>query len=206
MNKDKLVKILVPVVAVIVIIESIVLIPSLGGQNNSETSVTEETSEVTPSTEQERSPVADFVFSTDSKEMKVEKSYKVVLNLTGKEDFATDAIETYVSYDPKKVTISGLTQGKNFPVKTVLKSDNNTGLISSVFLVDVSDKNGYQVKSGEVKEIISFMVTPKVEGEFSLSLVDGEGETGKLVTVLPETGTSDQLPFNTNTLDVNAIK
>lgn len=205
MNKDKLIKILVPIVAVIVIIESIVLIPTLGGQTTTDSN-TVETSEGVVNTEQERSPVADFVFSTSSKEMKVGKSYKVVLNLVGKESFAVDAIETYVSYDPKKVSVSGLAQGKDLPVKTVLKVDNEAGLVSSVFLVDVNNKDGYQIKSDEVKEVISFMVTPKIEGEFSLNLVHGDGEVGKLVTVLPETGTSDELPFNINTLDVNATK
>jgi len=207
MNKDKLVKILVPVVAVIVIIESVMLIPSLGGNQADSNTDKTETSEAVSEAEQERLPVADFVFSTDSKEMKVGKAYKVVLSLAGKEDFATDAIETYVAYDPKMVTVSALAQGKDLPEKEVLKADNNAGLISAVFLVDVSNKDGYQVKLDEVKEVISFMVTPKAEGEFSLTLVEKEeGETGKLVTVLPETGTNDQLPFNTNTLDVNAIK
>jgi len=204
MNKDKLIKILIPVVAVVVIIESVVLVPSLTKNSSSEMTESER-EETILETEEERLPVADFVFATDTKEMKVGKSYKVVLNLVGKENFAVDAVEAYVSYDPKMVTVSGLTQGKDLPVKEILQADNSTGLISSVFLVDVNDRAGYQVKLDEMKEVFSFMVTPKSEGEFSLELVS-EADEGELVTVLPETGTSDQLPFNTSRLDINVTK
>lgn len=203
MNKEKLIKILIPVVALIVVIESVVLVSGLNKETAS-------TAEVTPSeevaTEQEQGePVADYVFTTDTKEMKVGKSYKVSLNLIGKEKFAVDAVELYVKFDPEAVSVSKLTAAKGLPDTTSLKVDEKTGLITSVFLVPVTNKDGFVVDADETKEIISFTVTPKTEGAFSLSLVTGaDGE--KLVSVLPETGTSKSLAFTNSQLDINVIK
>lgn len=205
MNKEKIVKILIPVIALVVVIESVILVSGLNDTSkvatNEEAPLTEE--EVVE--EEKGEPVADYVFKADTKEMKVGKPYKVSLSLLGKEDFNVDAVELYVKFDPKMVSISKLVAGKGLPEATSLKADNDSGLLSAVFLVPVTDKDGFGVVADENKEIISFTVTPKLEGAFNLELetgVDGE----KLVTVLPETGTSKSLSFTSSALDINVTK
>ncbi len=206
MNKEKIVKILIPVVALIVVIESAVIISGLNKSETTQQLPSTTTEEVTPTVtaEVEESPVADYVFATDTKEMKVGKSYKVTLNLVGKDDFAVDAVETYVKFDPELATVSKLTAGPSLPEdKRVLKVDNTSGLISVLFLTDA--KTGFQVKSGSQKPVISFVVTPKEEGSLEFSLVtSSQGE--KLVTVLPETSTGKSLAFTSSQLDINVTK
>lgn len=203
MNKDNLVKILIPIIALVVIIESVVLVSGLNKTGNNQT--VEEVTIIPTQKEEEASQVADFVFATDTKEMEVGKAYEVVLNLLGKEDFAVDAVEAYVKYDPSKVVISKLAGGSDLPEATILKNDQKSGVISAAFLVPVEEKSGYEVGLDETKEIISFVVTPKTEGLFDLSLVTS-GDEGGLVTVLPETGTSNELSFASNKLEINVTK
>lgn len=205
MNKEKIVKILIPVIALVVVIESVILVSGLNDTSkvavNDEIPLTEE--EVVK--EEKGEPVADYVFTTDTEDMKVGKSYKVSLALLGKESFSVDAVELYVKFDPEMVSISKLVAGKGLPEATSLKADNDSGVLSAVFLVPVTDKDGFAVAADESKEVVSFTVTPKLEGTFSLELetgVDGE----KLVTVLPETGTSKSLSFTTSALDINVTK
>lgn len=203
MNKEKLIKFLIPLVAVVVVLESVILVSGLS-KNNEVAEQTNESVEQTEKTQNERLPAVDFVFAADSKEMKVGKSYKVTLTLVGKESFAVDAIEAYIKFDPKLATVSKLTPGTNLPEdKRVAKVDSTEGLISITFLTD--KKDGYQVGAEDQREVVSFMVTPKSEGELTFDLLSGDSDE-KLVTLLPETMTSDVLPFTSNKLDINVTK
>ena len=203
MNKEKLIKFLIPLVAVVVVLESVILVSGLS-KNNEVAEQTNESVEQTERTQNERLPAVDFVFAADSKEMKVGKSYKVTLTLVGKESFAVDAIEAYIKFDPKLATVSKLTPGANLPEdKRVAKVDSTEGLISITFLTD--KKDGYQVSAEDQREVVSFMVTPKSEGNLTFDLLSG-GSDEKLVTLLPETMTSDVLPFTSNKLDINVTK
>lgn len=202
MKENKLIKILIPIVAMIVVLESVILVSNLDKGNNMADSKIEELVP-TEGEEKDESPVADFVFATDTKEMKVGKSYEVVLNLVAKKDLALDAIETYVDYDPKLVTVSKLVSGSTLPKADVSKIDEKNGKVSVVFLID--EKAGYVTKSDEINKIVSFMVTPKVEGQINLELTTSSDDK-KLVTMIVETATSKQLTFSSNKLEINAIK
>ncbi len=203
MKENKLIKILIPIVAMIVVVESVVLVSNLDKGNNNVADSKIEEVVPTEGEQKDESPVADFVFATDTKEMKVGKSYEVVLNLVAKKDLALDAIETYVDYDPKLVTVSKLVSGNTLPKADVSKVDEKNGRVSTVFLID--DKSGYVTKSDEINRIVSFMVTPKVEGQINLELTTSSDDK-KLVTMIVETATSKQLTFSSNKLEINAIK
>lgn len=202
MKENKLIKTLIPIVAMIVVLESVILVSNLDKGNNVADSKIEEVIP-TEGEEKDELPVADFVFATDTKEMKVGKSYEVVLNLVAKKDLALDAIETYVDYDPKLVTVSKLVSGSTLPKADVSKIDEKNGKVSVVFLID--EKAGYVTKSDEINKIVSFMVTPKVEGQINLELTTSSDDK-KLVTMIVETATSKQLTFSSNKLEINAIK
>jgi len=200
MNKENLIKVLVPVIAVVVIVESVVLVSGLNKSDMSETET------YTVMTEEENvNPVADFVFSTDTREMQMGESYEVNLNLSANESFAVDAIEVHMKYDPTKVSISKLTAGDDLPETTTFKIDEASGLVNAIFLVPVEDRDGYSVDVDDNKNILSFMVTPIEAGTFELSL-ETDSVDGSLPTVLPETGTSNSLPFTTNKLEINVTE
>lgn len=202
MNKENLIKILVPIVAVVVIAESVILV---SGLNKSETQLVAEVTPFVSVMEEKINPVADFVFSTDTKDMEVGKAYEVSLNLSANEDFAVDAIEAHVKYDPAKLTVSKLVEGDDLPETATLKVDTDSGLVNAIFLVPVEDREGYLITTGDNKNVLSFLVTPKEIGTFSLGLVESVAD-GDLPTVLPETGTNQSLPFTTNKLEINVTE
>ncbi|MCW1948943.1 MAG: cohesin domain-containing protein [Candidatus Shapirobacteria bacterium] len=205
MNKEKIMKILIPLLAVVVVLESVILIPKLTDNKSSDGLAGTESDVGTGDVEESRQTVADFVFATDTKEMKVGKSYKVILNLVGQEKFAIDGLEAYIKYDPNLVAISGLKAGTKLPKETVLVNDSTSGVLKSVFLVSLENKAGFQVAANSTTEVVSFTMTPKSEGVVSFDLISG-AEVKNTNSLLVETGTSDELPFASNKLDINVTK
>jgi hypothetical protein len=202
MKERKIIKLLIPLIAVVVVVESVVLVSNLDKKtvDVSDTSL-EET--VVP-TEEVKEPVADFIFETETKEMKVGKSYKVNLNLVGSKDVNLDAMETYIKYDPAKVTVSKLVANKDLPEMTKTSGiDTKTGLISSVFIWENIGEY-YSVKTDKVSPVLSFMVTPKIVGETEISLL-GSNATDGYSTLLVENVTSNQLLFLSNKLEINTV-
>ena len=204
MQQNNLIKILIPVVAVVVVIESIILVSSLNKEVKTSDVSQEVTNEITKTEVSNEEPVADFIFETDTKEMKIGKSYKVDLNLAGKSGGDFDAMEIYIKYDPEKVAVSKLVGDKDFPEMTKnSKIDSKTGLISSVFLWGIGEVGS--IKSDQTSSILSFMVTPKVEGVTEMDLVTGSTDS-KSVTMIVEASTSKVLPFLGNKLEINVTK
>ena len=201
MKNNKLAKILIPIIAVIVVIESIILVSNLDKSNTG--GVANQSSQLSPVLEKEvDNPVVDFVFATDTKEMKVGKSYEVVLNLVAKKDFNLDGLEAYINYDSQLLTVSKLAQGTALPKAD--KLENMSGMVKSIFFIE-TPKEGYAVKTGEIVKVLSFAVTPKAVGVSTLEL--GTGNEGKqFVTMVVENTTSKQLPFSGNKLEINATK
>jgi len=199
MKNNKLAKILIPVIAVIVVIESIVLVSNL--DKNNDNVVVNQTSELASISNKElEDPVVDFVFATDTKEMKVGKNYEVVLNLVAKKGFNLDGLEAFVNYDTEMLTVSKLAQGTVLPKADRLR--NVDGMVESIFFIE-TPKEGYLIKKGDVVKVLSFEVTPKMAGKSVLEL--GTGNEGKqFVTMVVENATSKQLPFSGNKLEINA--
>jgi len=193
MTKDKIIKLLVPLVAVVVVVESVILVSNLDkGVSNTQV-VTEENVD---KAEKVKEIVADFAFKTESEEMKIGKAYEVDLNLTASKDFNLDGMEVYIIYDPEKVSVSKLTEGKGFP-KMINKSED--GLIGAIFLWGVGDS--YSSKVNESDTVLSFSVTPKVAGETEFNLVTSN-ETGKSATMIVESSTSEKLVFSNGRLEI----
>lgn len=204
MKENKLIKILIPLVAIVVVFESIVLVTNLNSGSKVD--------EIKPSTDEvvdtevvvkKVESKVEFLFETETNDMKVGKTYSVDLNLIAKEDLAFDGIEAYIKFDPKLVTISKLVTNSELPEATVSKVDDVLGLVKNVFLID--NKNGYQVKKGNVNKIMSFSVTPKMAGDLVLELSTGD-EEGKFVTMIVGTVTNKALPYSSSGLEINITK
>jgi len=205
-EKNQLIKILIPVIAVVIIFESVLLVSRLS--NNSKTAVVADivkTEEATNSSEIKKvvDPILALVFATDSKEMKVGKAYKVELNMVSKEDKTIDALDTYIKYDPMAVTVSGLTFNSKLPKPVLSKINTQKSMIESSILVDT--KPGYSIKNGQAVQILSFTVTPKKVGVSNLEISTGNDNKNS-ATIIVESVTSKEIPLSVNKLEINAIK
>jgi hypothetical protein len=203
MQENKLIKILVPIIAVVVIFESIMLVSSLEKQTQvsvSNSNVATESAEPSKSIE---TPVINLTFITTSTDIKVGKSYKVELDLMGNDNIFVDGIETYIKYNPELVTVSGLVSSDKLPKANLSKIDNENGVIKNIILID--DKAGYKIIKDQVNKILTFNVVPKKEGliEFEIS---SSNTDKKFVTMIVETATSKVLNFSSSKLEINAIK
>ena len=207
MKDNKLIKILIPIIAVIVVFESIVLVSNLDktsketnevGQNN--------TNVIDQSKKDEELPVADFVWETKTLGMEVGKSYDVTLNLVTREDVVLDSIEAYIYYDPQLATVSKLVTNKE--IGEELKTtglDAKTGLVAAVLWSNSEKGVGFNTNKDEVTKVLSFTVTPKVEGVLEFDLSTNKSEN-KLESFIIETDTTNRLVYSINKLEINVIK
>lgn len=205
MNDNKLIKFLIPLVAAVVVFESIVLVNNLEKTTEvKEQGKTEEQSQVEEKVVED--PVIDFSFkvdSTNSTEMKVGKTYKVDLVLTPIKTEAIDGAETYITYDPKIFKVTGLSPNSKLVKPEVSKIDSELGVISNVILV--TDKNGLTLTSGDEVNLLSFSVTPLAEGEYKFKLnSDDVGKNNN--TLIVETSTAKSLMWTGGDLNVKVIK
>lgn len=206
MENNNLLKFLIPIIAVVVVFESIVLVTNLdkGLKTNTDTkNATEATDSALVQNVIKEESVAELVFATTSTEMKVGKSYKVELNMMGKKELVLDAIETYIKYDPSLVTVNGLTSNAKLPKATISKVDIKNGMVENAILID--EKAGYKIGKDSINLVLSFNVTPKKEGSISFE-ISGGNSNKEFVTMIVENTTSKQLVFSSNKLDINAIK
>jgi hypothetical protein len=203
MKENKLIKILIPVIAVVVVFESIMLVSNLEKDTKGSNLIEENQTGMVEDKEIEE-PVADFIWESESLEMKVGKSYNVTLNLLGKKDLVLDSIETYINFDPKLVTISKLVTNKDAGEDLKPKIDSKTGLITSI-LWNEEQGTGYKTKKGETVKILSFVVTPKVEGKIDFDLSTSMADD-KFATIIVETNTSKSLAYSSNKLEINVTK
>jgi len=203
MNDNKLIKFLIPLIAAVVVFESIVLVNNLEKSNNKVD--TENTNQqLVQEVKEVEESVINFSFnSTKSAEMKIGKTYKVNLILTSDEDKVVDGMETYIKYDPKTFKVSGLVANKNLVKPDISKIDDQLGMISNVVLID--DKNGLNLDAGKELNILSFNIIPLIEGKFNVEL--SNGESNKVYdTLLVETGTAKSLGWTGGKLEINVIK
>ncbi|MDD4972665.1 MAG: hypothetical protein PHT07_24810 [Paludibacter sp.] len=202
MKENNLIKVLIPLVAVVVVFESIVLVTNLDkgvktndssnqATNSAETQVLEASS-------------MELVFATDNQEMKVGKSYDVTLNMMGKEDKKIDGIDLYVEYDPEMVDITNLDfPNKGLPVPDFSKVSTLKNVIVANFLIP--EEGGFSLNKDEVSSLMTFKVVPKKEGNTMLGINTGD-EENQSVTMFVENSTGKSLNFSSNKLEIKVIK
>jgi len=207
MKENKLIKILIPVIALVVVFESITLVSTLNKETTKPNSLTGESNQDNQVVQQkvETEPVADFVWESETTGMKVGKEYKVILNLLPKNDFLMDSVETHIYFDPKKVTVSKLETNKDLGESLKPSGiDNTKGFITAILWKNV-DEPGYEAKKSEATEVLSFMVTPKAEGEIQFDLSASKSDT-KLATIIVDSNTARPLAYSSNILEINVSK
>ncbi|HPT66253.1 MAG TPA: hypothetical protein PK257_03020 [Candidatus Woesebacteria bacterium] len=199
-KNNKIFKIFIPIIAVIVIFESVMLVSGL--EKNSGV-----VKESTNSAEVKKNEVVnnafDLVFSTDKKEMVVEKNYQVKLQALVKEQRTIDAIDVAIKYDAKSLDITGLVFDEKLPkpfIGQVLKTD---GMIVVKYLIET--KQGMTFNVNDVISLVSFNVKAKTAGNYQFEIATGN-EDKKFATMFIETTSVKALPFSSNKLEINVTK
>ena len=200
-NNNKILKTLIPIIAVVIIFESVMLVSGLEKSRVI-------TKESTGSAEIKKEEVItnnafDLIFITDSKEMSVGKNYQVKLQGLVKEKSTLDAIDIAIKYDAKNLDITGLVFDEKLPkpfISQVIKED---GMIVVKYLIET--KQGMTFNVNDVVSLVSFNVKAKAAGNYGFEVATGN-EDKKFATMFIETTSAKALPFSSNKLEINVTK
>ncbi len=198
---NKIIKTLIPVVAVVVIFESIMLVSNL--EKNVDSLTADNTNPIVANEAiPEETEAFGLNFLTDTKEMEIGKKYGVSVVLTPMKDVNLNAIDLYVKFDPTMVTISNLVSSKELAKPDFIKISDKKDVIATTFLFTAKD--GVTFTNEKEISVLTFTVTPKELGSsyFEISTGDNEGDS---VTMFVDKVTSKSLPFSSSRLDVNLM-
>jgi len=197
---NNIIKILIPVIAVIVIFESVVLVSNL--EKNTAATVVNDATPIATVTEETKVNAFDVNFSTDENQMKIGKKYKVSVKLMPKDNQILNALDLYVKFDPTMITVSNLVSSKDLATPDLIKISDKKDVIAMNYLF--ADKEGVAFTKNEEVVLLTFTVTPKAAGNsfFEISTGDSEGDS---VTMFVDKNTSEGLFFTSNKLEVELI-
>lgn len=181
---NKIIKIIIPVVAIIIIAESIMLL-------------TKSTKKVEPVVlEPSKTESLSLSWDLVTKDVKVGDMAEVALVLNSESGVAVDAVDLYVNYDPKTMTVLNAVSGKGFVTPSFNKISSEKGMIVMNFLV--SEPTGFKLNKGNKVELARFKVNYIKEGMTEFNI--GEG------TLVVENATAKVLPFNSDKLVINVSR
>lgn len=208
MNQNNILKYLVPVVAVIVVAESVVLISRLkdrGVTPPSDIKVVETESVKNDATD----PVTtgnetyQISLSSDKAVYKVGSGGEVKVMMKGNADKAVDSVNVYVKYDPSIFDVKEMVFDKRLPAPAFSKVSTLRGLLVANFLI--SDPKGLSLKSGEDILLMSFKMSALKPGAHNFEISTGK-EMKESATMIVENGTSKPITFSSNKLTVNVTQ
>lgn len=200
-QKNNVLKYLVPVLAVLVLAESVVLISKFANKPITLLPKMVVNKEVV--TEPKTMPVYDLVISSDNKNIKLGKTAEIEVKMRGSSARAMDSINVYLKFDPAAFEAKNLTFDKKLPAPTFSKISTTRSLVVANFLV--TDPKGFSLTNGEEISLMKFSVTPKMTGSFDFEISTGD-ELKESVTMIVENTTGAVLPFSSNKLTVNVSR
>lgn len=208
-KENKIIRFLIPVVAVVVMGESIMLISNLNSKNTAKTVANDSQAVVSPivtGTDQvsNQKPVYEVaVVSSPAGEMKLNQTSSVEVKALGDADESLDSINVYLKYDPTAFVISGLSYDKKLPAPTFSKVSSTTGLVVVNFLI--SAPSGLKVNAGEELSLMKFSAKPIRTGDFTFEVSTGS-EMKEAATMFVQNATSKVLPFTSNKLTITVSR
>jgi len=193
MNKTNILRILIPLVAVLVIVESIYLATSLVDKNN-------QVKEVAQNPTLDKTININLV--SQPQNYVKGKPFEVKVVMEAESDVLVDALNLYVQYDPEQMTVSELTSLEAMPQPTFAKISDKKDMIVLNYYIE---SDGYAFLAKNPIEVASFMVTPLVTGEIKMDLSTGVIDKDS-VTMIVENGTSQVVPFVANNLRIEVLE
>lgn len=206
MKNNQYLKIVIPVIAILVIAESVVLVSGLRKEEGNKVKVEEEKVKVvTPSSSmtEGKTVVFDVAIESESKAWKLGSPQKVTVKMTSRERRALDAVNLYVKYNPSVFEIRNMIFGDKLPKPVFSKPSIQKSVIVTNYLI--SDPKGLQVNGGEVVSLLEFEAVPKGTGVFDFEISTGSANK-ESVTMFVENATSKALTYSSNKLTVNVLK
>lgn len=193
-ENNKVLKVLIMVVAIVVIIESIVIITRMTqGQ-----SVTIMPKSVTPTVQKVESKEAKMMLAVNGNVVKG-KASKLSLMVTPSVDLSVDAIDLYLKYDPTKVEVTKLNFVSGIK-PTLNKISKDKGLIVVNYLI--TDKGGLKLTKGAGMNLVEADFVAKVAGETEFEITTGKSTSGS-GTMIIENETSREIPFEVSPLKIS---
>ena len=179
-NKD-IFKVLIPILAVVIIVESILVVSRLDRSKPVDMIIPEVEDELTEEVVAPRQieGKASFVFSVEDQNIGVGEKKKVTLEILPKEDFNLDAMDLYVGYSADSLEVSGLLEESGLKA-TSKRVSEKTGMVLANFWF--MEEGGYKFEAGKSVKLMSFMVEPRTAGVYELSMVETGDEVTKLVS------------------------
>jgi hypothetical protein len=208
MNKNIL-KYIVPIIAVLVVVESVILIARLTGNNTADnqtvqTKVTEPTANVPDQVSKNLGqPVFEVVIDTPISTWKAGEAQKVVIKLNSLEERALDALSVFVKYDSGKFEVDNITYDVKLPKPITLKASAKTNLVVGNFMV--AESGGLKLSKGDSLALLQFDIVPKEAGEFTFELSTSQ-DSKESATMFVETMTSKELAYSGNKLTVSVTQ
>lgn len=191
MKQKKYLMFLIPLVAVVVIVESIVLVSGLKRDQSTNTPISVQPTK-TPA-------VLDIVFSGKTS-MVLGETSDIEVSVIGKNDYAVDSIDLFVKYDKSAFDLGDLTTGDILPKPNFSKISDKTSLV--VVSYKIAEAEGFRIIKNEPLSLVKFKVTPTREGIYTFEVntgdVNKESETMFVKTGRPIT----TLPFSSNKLTI----
>ena len=199
-KNNKVFRIFIPVIAVIIIFESVMLVSGL--EKNSIV-IKESTGLAEIKKEVVKNNTFDLTFVTDSQEMVAGKNYQVKLQSLVKEKSTLDAIDIAIKYDAKNLDITDLVFDEKLPKPFISQVIKENGMIVVKYLIET--KQGMTFNVDDIVSLVAFNVKAKVAGSYKFEVATGN-EDKKFATMFTETTSVKVLPFTSNKLEINVIK
>lgn len=181
MKDNTALKFFIPLLAVVIIIECVLLIDRMGGSKASQ---------------QNESTMAPVVMTWGGETAsEMGKISEVSLKMSVLDTVAVDAVDLYIKYDPTKVMISGFETDSDFVKPSFSRISQDKGMVVANFLV--TEPKGFEIEKNKEIELAKLKVNYLTAGEVIFELGDA--------TLVVENGTAKVLPFNNDKLVVNVV-
>jgi hypothetical protein len=206
MDKNKILKYLIPVIAVVVLIESVVLISKLGDRQGVQIQPNPvSTSNLDTTTEQVKpeDAIYELVLSADKKDIKLGEKVVVELRMKALSTRSVDAINAYLRYDTAAFEASNLTFDTKLPKPAFEKISTLRSMVVANFLI--TEPKGLMLDEAEEVTLMKFDVSPKMTGSFDFEISAGD-DLKESVTMIVENTTATVLPYVSNKLTINVLK
>lgn len=172
-------KFLIPVLAVVVVLESVIVVSRLSKKTEVVPIVENETDDSSQPVEQIDADI-NFRLMADKTEVGVGQKSIVTLAVVSKEEMKLDAIDLLLKYDPTKAKVSALTEVGKLTATSKRVSEKTGNIVANFWSMD---EKGYQLTAGEELGLVSFTVEPLVAEDIDISIVEtAEMGSTKLVS------------------------
>ena len=196
----KYLKFLIPVLAIIVILEAVLLVSNLQMAKKVVTNGSNNAAQV------DQNPVAGELIAVEvmaeSNEFMVNKKNPVKVVMRAEKAMSLDSVNLFVKYDPKAFVLSELVSNEAIAKPVFEKISTEKGLVVVNYMIAGS---GFTVKAGEEIELASFVATGKSVGDYTFEISTG-AEAKESATMFVDTDSSKAVPYSSSALTVTVSK